>query len=755
MQADCDAEQLVAERTEPIFFLPDRSVQAAAHSRMADFSDPDCGPLPPDDPAAARFMDCPYKAKGSRVWHERGQLADIEFEHWRSFLPQDDEGVVPLNRQTAMELALLHSRDYQTQVEGVYLQALPVSLQRFQFDAQWTGGAGLAFLQRGGHTAGSTRTLSLTDGLGVSKRFATGGQLLADFSNAMTWEYNGGVSSAASVLSFQFLQPLMRRAFREVQLEPLTQAERNLLYSVRDFARFRRTFFVSTVGTNGYLGLLAVAQAIRNEEANLESLRRNLEEHIALYETNQASQFQVDQVYQEYAQGRLSLMRAQATYNTELDRYKLQLGLPSTLHVKLNSEELKQFELNDPRLEKLTDRNDATRIGLLQFSEDELPSMSELRPFYAECEAMLDLIPELTSEVKSELETWTARLKADTERTSGDPDDEASVERQRELELAERLTKVISEILAEFPADVEQLETARTAIDADKPLLAWEALNLLCGDQLRERLDSLFVVQTQVRVYLIQTKPVEISEDTAIWLAENNRLDLKNQQGRVVDAYRRTEVAADLLEADLDLVLGADLGTDPGRINPLRFDSSASTLRAGLQFDGPLNRMAERNDYRASQIEYQRARRNYMAARDSILFDVRKILRNLNLNRFSFEISRQQLITAARQVEQAQIDLRNAEQSDSNLTRNLLQALQSLLQARNSLIASWVSYETSRMQLHQALGILQVDDSGSWINDGQTFDNFLDINDAPLGFERELDPGLDGDASGDEEVPVL
>jgi outer membrane protein TolC len=219
----------------------------------------------------------------------------------------------------------------------------------------------------------------------------------------------------------------------------------------------------------------------------------------------------------------------------------------------------------------------------------------------------------------------------------------------------------------------------------------------------------------------------------------------------VVDAYRRTEVAADLLEADLDLVLGADVATDPGRINPLRFDSSASTLRAGLQFDGPLNRMAERNVYRASQIDYQQTRRDYMETRDNILFDVRNILRNLNLNRFSFEITRQQLITAARQVEQAQFNLRSSTEPDSNLTRDLLQALQSLLRARNSLIASWVSYETSRMQLHQALGILQVDDSGSWINDGQTFDSFLDINDAPIGNELVFE--LDA-ASHEETIPV-
>ena len=42
-----------------------------------------------------------------------------------------------------------------------------------------------------------------------------------------------------------------------------------------------------------------------------------------------------------------------------------------------------------------------------------------------------------------------------------------------------------------------------------------------------------------------------------------------------------------------------------------------------MQFDGPLNRMAQRNAYRASLILYQRARRAYMQLSDNIELDVR------------------------------------------------------------------------------------------------------------------------------------
>ena len=823
LDADCDASQLISERVRPAYFLPDRAVEAASFSRMADLTDPDCGPLPPDDPAARRYMDSPYKSSGSTVWKKRGELPVVEFEHWQNLLPIDEAGAVRLDRTTSMELALLHSREYQTAVEGVYLTALPVALQRFQFDTQWNGGVGAEFFNRGINSTGATDTLTFTDSLGFSKRFATGGQLLADFSNAMVWEFNSGGMSTNSLLSFQLLQPLMRRAFRSVQLEPLTQAERNLLYSIRNFSQFRRAFYVDTTGTSGYLGLLAVAQAARNEESNLESLRLNLEEHDALFFAGSVSQFQVDQVFQQYEQSRLSLLRARQDLDVALDQFKLQLGLPPTLKVTLGSDELKLFELTDPRLEALTERNDEIRIQLLQFSElrlpaDEdvellsdrdrqalnlrlseiglpaveqirdltpqersqaealyaasnLPTIEELQQIHAAARKVADQVPVFADEIREELQRWKSSLEE--EDASADSDETAieNSEFERERDLCRDLEEFLNEITDEFSHDADQADAAAAAIERSDRLLAWQVLNVLVGENLRERLADLFVVQTQVRVYLIEIQPVEITESAALFLANENRLDLKNVQGQVVDAYRGKEVAADLLEADLDLILGADIGTDPSRTNPARFDASASTLRAGLQFDGPLNRMAERNVYRASQIEYQRARRDFMEAKDGISFEVRNNLRNLELNRFQFEITRQQLITAARQVEQAQLNLRISTEADSNLTRDLLQALQTLLGARNSLISSWVRYETSRMELYRTLELLQIDDNGNWVNDGQLSDDFLAeifLDDGTAdGFpvdgranetEDSSAPGAADDASTDEgtaDVPVI
>jgi hypothetical protein len=186
-------------------------------------------------------------------------------------------------------------------------------------------------------------------------------------------------------------------------------------------------------------------------------------------------------VDQNFAQGRLSLQRAQATYDTALDSFKLQLGLPPVLPATLDSEELRQFELNDPRLELLTAQNEETRIELLQYSENELPAIADIQEFYAACEEVLDRIPELSAKVESELELWRSRLQPAGDETG--VDEVPDIHRQHEAELATRLTQIMGETSAEFPLDVTQLRSAKEAIDTDERLLAWQRLNTLCGDR--------------------------------------------------------------------------------------------------------------------------------------------------------------------------------------------------------------------------------------------------------------------------------
>ena len=125
---------------------------------------------------------------------------------------------------------------------------------------------------------------------------------------------------------------------------------------------------------------------------------------------------------------------------------------------------------------------------------------------------------------------------------------------------------------------------------------------------MRGELAELYIAQTLIRLFLINIEPQQIDELSAITFAHQNRLDLMNSKASVMDAWRRVEVAADALQSDLTLTGSASLGSDPTQNNAFRFDANNNRYTLGVEFDGPLNRLDERNSYRASQIAYQRKR---------------------------------------------------------------------------------------------------------------------------------------------------
>ena len=106
-----------------------------------------------------------------------------------------------------------------------------------------------------------------------------------------------------------------------------------------------------------------------------------------------------------------------------------------------------------------------------------------------------------------------------------------------------------------------------------------------------------------------------------------------------------------------------------------------------------------------------------MLLRDQIVQQIRLDMRQLVLQRRTFEINREQVIIAARQLEQAEYNLRTVTDATQNLTFLLLQALSSVLTARNSLISTWVSYETARMSLYRDFDLMDIDANGVWTNE--------------------------------------
>ncbi|MDM4018887.1 TolC family protein [Roseiconus lacunae] len=761
--ADREAYCLIDSRkSDARWDIPNRAVEPQRHSRMYLAAEQDCAPKPPDDFAAHRYMVQP-DCKEIPYYQKIATRHSVENPAWIDRLPKNETGTIDLTQPLMIDLALLHSRDYQGEFEQVYLRALDLSVNRFEFDTQWFGGAGLAY-EANGEDLGNDRLLTVSDRLGFGRNLAGGGQFATSVVNSLTWNFPGNtVQAGSATIVSTFTQPLLRGAFRHVRLESLTQSERNLLYQVRDFARFRRLFYVGL--TERYLGLLTQTQSIRNTENNVSNLRQNLVEHEFYEQLETVSQVQVDQVFQQYQNGRRSLLSAEQDLIGQQDNLKFAIGLPAWVTFDIDESLLEPFELVDPRIEALQDEAQELFIELVQYLPPTQAPIDVLQQHFDRYQELHREALERLPDVEAELRQWQARL-ATTDRTRFSDDDRLDFEQQSEL--AERIETLLADLRSDFATrdsfDTRVLEKLRNyeanppseedtteqptfeeilkgvesladvSIDDLLPndddntaIIAWKAVSEAIGSKLREEIAELYVAQTQIRLFLIDIEPFSIPSEKAISFALQNRLDLMNSKALVMDQFRKVEVAADALESDLNLSGQVAIGSDSDSNSPFKLDSANNLYQLGLQFDGPLNRRVERNDYRAEQVAYQAAIRTFIADKDSIANEVRQILRRLEFSRLSFQIARQQVFAATRQVDQAQIDLRQSRAIDANLTIILLQALDGMLDAKNSLVQNWIDYRVQKMRLFAALELLYLDENGQWINEETGLDQVLNF----------------------------
>jgi hypothetical protein len=201
---DADRETYLTEwqhEDDALWPVANTDITPPSGSRLHDPFNPDYPPLPPDDPAAHYFMENddtphpPFPFNPHRPdhqvplahWHRDGDALEIEDPSWKSCMELDSDGNLVLTPDKAVAIALTNSREYQQQLENLYLSALALTLIRFDFDLHWFATNNSTFSWFGaGPTEVNTYT-SQTD-IGFTKNLATGGQLLVDFANTLAAE---------------------------------------------------------------------------------------------------------------------------------------------------------------------------------------------------------------------------------------------------------------------------------------------------------------------------------------------------------------------------------------------------------------------------------------------------------------------------------------------------------------------------------------------------------------------------------------
>ncbi len=804
---------------DPRWPLPDYTIDPDPKSRMAYPYSPDCPPLPPDDPTAHLLMQCVDCKKGWPCWKHRGRTPHVENPFWRAYLPTNEDGEVIIDRQGAVQLALVHAPSYQQQLENLYLSALEVTFQRYQFDTIFFARNATFFTA--GRTNGESRSTLATDtGLGFRRAFATGGNMVVDVANSLVWQFAGpDTYSATSLASFSLFQPLLRGAGRQIALESLTDSERALLYNIRQMEFFRHGFYMQVIaganpatgnfgaaGSGGYFGLLQSQIRIRNQEIYVRGLRNYVEQMEAFYRSERVTAYNVDVARQNFYEAQSALLRLVNEYENSLDSYKISLGLPPDVELNVEDHLVDQFNLLTPSMiatqEKAEDFLSIIRDPGVPLPADYLKQMLEARSETLErIEDVRGDLKHLAAQLprrRRELEgasnrpeirelqldanAWSvsaldARYEAlvdEFEYQTQPPDvplpPDAIVPLSRRLEDVKEFTDdppaFTAKRLPLTPEDRQSLgltDPAAVAAEMDRRQrqVARDVL-----DELTYALWTLSILQARIRLEAVTLVPVDLDSDTAFSIARQNRLDWMNERGALVDQWRQIEIAADALQADLDVRLSGNIGTTGN--NPARFSSTNSQLRVGFEFDSPLDRLRERNAYRATLVAYARARRDYYSFEDRVHQNLRLTLRTLMLTQLNFELLRIQLRSTISQVEQTQLRLRepakagaSAGQSSFNESsaREMAFAQQSLLNAQNSLLGSWVGYEVLRMSLDFQLGTMRLDEQGMWLDPGpieepQTSTPPVPAEIIPPGVEMPLGVTLDEEPADNGQPPA-
>jgi hypothetical protein len=147
-----------------------------------------------------------------------------------------------------LNFAVHRNRNYLLQKELVYQAALDLTLTRQQYTPIFTGGGSSTLnsskVQSGVNTLVRSSTLATSADVGFSTLTRTGARLATNLTTDFLRFITGGRDAGTSQLGFALTQPLLSGAGYLAASETLTQGERTVLYAIRNFTQFRKTFAV-------------------------------------------------------------------------------------------------------------------------------------------------------------------------------------------------------------------------------------------------------------------------------------------------------------------------------------------------------------------------------------------------------------------------------------------------------------------------------------------------------------------------------
>ena len=520
-------------------------------------------------------------------WPEKNYPAAVISPDNKIVIPSDRKPL-SINFFQALKIAAENSSDYQSQKETLFRSALTLDLSRndYSFIGKANGDSTYSLNKSSGTDVKGVEnsgTVGLSKTIKYGAKFAT--NLTVDLVKLLTAPKDSafGIAADASISI-----PLLRGSKSYIKAENLTQAERNVVYAVYDFERYKKTFTVNIA--SNYFSVLSQIDRMENSEQNYKNAISSARRTRRLADAGRITEIEVDQAVQRELTARNGWISSREQYKNRLDSFKQLIGLPTDSFIEL-------------------DRSD----------------LESLRAYVSKIVPVTDI-------------------------------------------------ENVSEASGEIPA-------ADAAIELKEPDIT-------------------------------NRGPMELDEAEAIMLGLENRLDLKVSEGKIYDAQRSVIIKADALGADLSLLgqgragesrsLGS-AGMEDGKLRP-----NLGVYSAVLSFDLPIERSAERKAYRESYISLEQAVRSFQKLEDDIKLSIRQNLRSMSEAREGLKIQKLAVSVAEKRVKSTTLFF----EAGRAQLRDLLDANESLLTAKNSYTSAVIDYRVAELEFQRNTGLLEIDNNG-------------------------------------------
>jgi outer membrane protein TolC len=279
-------------------------------------------------------------------WPEKGYpKATLSPDHITSLEPGKP---LKLSLMEALQIGARNSFEYQTRKEDIFRSALDLDLERNEFRSTFGGviDSLISSNLTGEDTVTGTETTGSVD---WSRKLKSGVEFSAalaiDLVKLLTQDRS---SSLGLVVDATIAIPLLRGSGRHIVTEPLTQAERNVIYAIWEFERFKKTFAVSVAGD--YLDVLRRFNEVENAAENYRNLIASTRRSRQLANAGRITEIEVDQSLQNELRARNRWVSAQKSHKSRLDAFKGFLGLPPDAEIELDKSELDRLVVQVSRL---------------------------------------------------------------------------------------------------------------------------------------------------------------------------------------------------------------------------------------------------------------------------------------------------------------------------------------------------------------------------------------------------------------------